>query len=77
MRRAGHAGKTGQTGVYKEDSLDEVTAPLDLEHQRNMLNLNKRKAELTEAELIIKKSEEIIRYENEVVRRKEGKAGKK
>lgn len=57
---------TRETGTYKEDSLDEVTAPLDLEHQRNMLNLNKRKAELTEAELIIKKSEEIIRYENEV-----------
>ena len=65
-KKTGRTGKTGQTGVYKEDSLDEVTAPLDLEHQRNMLNLNKRKAELTEAELIIKKSEEIIRYENEV-----------
>lgn len=65
-KKTGRTGRTGQTGVYKEDSLDEVTAPLDLEHQRNMLNLNKRKAELTEAELIIKKSEEIIRYENEV-----------
>lgn len=62
----GKNGKNGTPGTYKEDSLDEVTAPLDLEHQRNMLNLNKRKAELTEAELIIKKSEEIIRYENEV-----------
>ena len=61
----GKNGKNGTPGTYKEDSLDEVTAPLDLEHQRNMLNLNKRKAELTEAELIIKKSEEIIRYENE------------
>ena len=65
-KKTGRTGRTGQTGIYKEDSLDEVTAPLDLEHQRNMLNLNKRKAELTEAELIIKKSEEIIRYENEV-----------
>lgn len=65
-KKTGRTGKTGQTGIYKEDSLDEVTAPLDLEHQRNMLNLNKRKAELTEAELIIKKSKEIIRYENEV-----------
>ena len=66
MGKTGKTGKTGTPGTYKEDSLDEVTAPLDLEHQRNMLNLNKRKAELTEAELIIKKSEEIIRYENEV-----------
>ncbi len=64
--KTGKHGKNGTPGTYKEDSLDEVTAPLDLEHQRNMLNLNKRKAELTEAELIIKKSEEIIRYENEV-----------
>ena len=63
----GKNGKNGTPGTYKEDSLDEVTAPLDLEHQRNMLNLNKRKDELTEAELIIKKSEEIIRYEHEVV----------
>lgn len=65
-RSSRKTGGTRETGTYKEDSLDEVTAPLDLEHQRNMLNLNKRKAELTEAELIIKKSEEIIRYENEV-----------
>ena len=63
----GKNGKHGTPGTYKEDSLDEVTAPIDLKHQQNMLNLNKRKDELTEAELIIKKSEEIIRYEHEVV----------
>lgn len=63
----GKNGKHGTPGTYKEDSLEEVTAPIDLKHQQNMLNLNKRKDELTEAELIIKKSEEIIRYEHEVV----------
>ena len=58
---------TRETGTYKEDSLDEVTAPLDLKHQKNMLDLNKREGELAEADLIIKKGEEIIRYEHEVV----------
>lgn len=55
-----------EVGTYKEDSIEEVTAPIDLKHQQNMLGINKRKDELTEAELIIEKSKEIIRYEQEV-----------
>ncbi len=74
-RKKGGRGRTGrgkhgtqkhEAGTYKEDSIEEVTAPIDLKHQQNMLAINKRKDELTEAQLIIEKSKEIIRYEKEV-----------
>lgn len=64
-------GKNGteksEPGTYGEDDIDEVTAPLDIEHQKKLLNINKRKDQLAEADFIIEKNREIIRYEKEVV----------
>ena len=56
-----------EPGTYGEDDIDEVTAPLDIEHQKKLLNINKRKDQLAEADFIIEKNREIIRYEKEVV----------
>ncbi len=47
-------------GTYKEDSLDQVTAPVDDSHQRRLLEINKQ--DLTETERTIAKNQELIRY---------------
>ena len=47
-------------GTYKEDSLDQVTAPVDDAHQRRLLGINKQ--DLTETERTIAKNQELIRY---------------
>lgn len=47
-------------GTYKEDSLDQVTAPVDDAHQRRLLEINKQ--DLTETERTIAKNQELIRY---------------
>lgn len=51
-------------GTYKEDSLDQVTAPIDDEHQRRLLEINKQN--LTAAERTIAKNRELIRYGREL-----------
>lgn len=56
-----------EVGTYKEDSLDQATAPADEEHQRRMLEINKQKPFITEAEYTIKKNQELIRYCGELV----------
>ena len=61
-----HTNKT-EPGTYGDDSIEEVVAPLDIEHQKKLLNINKRKEQLSDAEFIIQKNQEIIRYEKEVV----------
>ena len=50
------------TGTYAEDSLDEATAAADDTHQKKMLEINKEKGKIPEADFIIKKNEELIRY---------------
>ena len=47
-------------GTYKEDSLDQATAPVDDAHQRRLLEINKQ--DLTETERTIAKNQELIRY---------------
>lgn len=47
-------------GTYKEDSLDQVTAPVDDAHQRRLLEINKQ--DLTETERTIAKNQELIRF---------------
>ena len=47
-------------GTYREDSLDQVTAPVDDAHQRRSLEINKQ--DLTETERTIAKNQELIRY---------------
>lgn len=56
-----------EVGTYREDSLDQATAPADEEHQRRMLDINKQKPFITEAEYTIKKNQELIRYCGELV----------
>lgn len=56
-----------QVGVYREDSIDEVTAPLASKHQQNLLDINLTKSELSEAELTIAKAKEMKRYCAELV----------
>ena len=51
-------------GTYREDSLDQVTAPVDDAHQRRLLEINKQN--LTAAERIIAKNRELIRYGREL-----------
>lgn len=51
-----------EVGTYKEDSLDEATAAADDEHQRRMLDINKQKGAISDADFAIKKNQELIRY---------------
>lgn len=51
-------------GTYREDSLDEVTAPVDDAHQRRLLEINK--ADMTAAERTIAKNRELLRYNGEL-----------
>lgn len=56
--------KKREPGTYGEDSLDEVTNPIDDAHQRRLLAINKQN--LTEAERTIAKNRELIRYGREL-----------
>lgn len=49
-----------ERGTYEEDSLTEVTAPVDDAHQRRLLEINKQ--DLTATEKTIAKNKELIRY---------------
>lgn len=49
-----------ERGTYEEDSLTEVTAPIDDAHQRRLLEINKQ--DLTATEKTIAKNKELIRY---------------
>lgn len=51
-------------GTYREDSLDQVTAPVDDAHQRRSLEINKK--DMTETERTIAKNQELIRYCSEL-----------
>ena len=51
-----------ETGTYGEDSIDEATAAADDTHQKNMLDINKLKGDITEADFAIRKNQELIRY---------------
>ncbi|MDE6028391.1 MAG: phage tail tape measure protein [Muribaculaceae bacterium] len=51
-----------EAGTYREDSIDEATAPIDDRHQKAALDINKLKGEISETELAIKKNQELIRY---------------
>lgn len=53
-----------EPGTYGVDSLDEVTAPVDDAHQRRLLEINK--SDMTEAEKVIAKNRELIRYCSEL-----------
>lgn len=56
-----------EAGTYREDSLDEVTAPVDATHQKKQLEINKQKPFLAEADFTIKKNKELIRYCGELI----------
>ena len=49
-------------GTYLEDSIDEVKAPIQDAHQKRALDINIQKGKISDTELAIKKSEELIRY---------------
>ena len=55
-----------QTGTYQEDSIDEVTAPIEDKHQRNQLEINKQKKDLSDTEFAIKKNQGLLRYLDEL-----------
>lgn len=61
--KKGHAA-----GTYNDDSIDEATAEADDLHQKKMLEINKLKGEMPEADRIIKKNKEIIRYCGDMLR---------
>ena len=56
-----------EPGTYGADSLDEATASADDLHQQNMLEINKQKGILTNAEFVIAKNKEIIRYSKDLM----------
>ena len=60
----GKAKAKRTAGTYKEDSLDQVTAPIDDAHQRRLLEINKQN--LTAADRTIAKNRELIRYSREL-----------
>lgn len=55
-------GKAGKhtPGTYREDSLEEVTAPVHSEHQKLLLEINKKDG--PETERTIARNQELIRY---------------
>lgn len=63
----GTAHHKREAGTYREDSLDEVTAPIDATHQKKQLEINKQKPFLAEADFTIKKNKELIRYCGELI----------
>ncbi|MDE6243628.1 MAG: hypothetical protein K2M14_06430 [Muribaculaceae bacterium] len=60
--KAGNGKHRKGTGIYAEDSIDEATAAADDLHQKNLLDINKRKADISEADYLIEKNQELIRY---------------
>lgn len=60
----GKARTKREPGTYGADSLDEVTAPVDDEHQRRLLEINK--SDMKETERTIAKNRELIRYCSEL-----------
>lgn len=56
-----------EVGTYREDSLDRVTAPIDLEHRKRLLDINKDNDSGSSAELTIRKSEEARRHALELI----------
>lgn len=56
-----------EVGTYREDSLDRVTAPIDLEHRKRLLDINKDNGSSSSAELTIRKSEEARRHALELI----------
>lgn len=56
-----------EVGTYREDSLDRVTAPIDLEHRKRLLDVNKNNGSSSSAELTIRKSEEARRHALELI----------
>lgn len=56
--------KKREPGTYSEDSLDEVTNPIDDAHQRRLLEINKQN--LTQSDKTIAKNRELIRYGREL-----------
>lgn len=49
-------------GTYNEDSIDEATAPVDDAHQQRLLEINLKRNEMTENEYMVRRSEEMIKY---------------
>lgn len=56
----GKGRKKHQPGTYGEDSLDEISAPIDDAHQREVLKINK--SDEPEIKKTIAKNRELIRY---------------
>lgn len=63
----GNAKAKHETGTYKEDSIEKVTAPIDSAHMERLLEINQAKANLSDSELAIKKAKEMKRYCAELV----------
>lgn len=60
--------KTKHTpGTYREDSLDEATAPVDAAHQKRSLAINKDKGKMSADKYTIAKNRELIRYSRELI----------
>lgn len=55
-------------GTYGEDSIDEATAEADDTHQKKLLEINKKKPDMSAAEYTIKKNEELIRYSGDLIK---------
>lgn len=51
-----------ERGTYLEDSIDEITAPIDDAHQKKLLEINKFNGNISKTELAIEKNRELIRY---------------
>ena len=49
-------------GTYNEDSIDEATAPVDDAHQQRLLEINLKRNEMTENKYMVRRSEEMIKY---------------
>lgn len=49
-------------GTYAEGSIDQATAQADDTHQKNVLEINRLKGSVSEAELAIRRNQELIRY---------------
>jgi TP901 family phage tail tape measure protein len=60
----GNAKKKHEKGTYGEDSIDEITAPLDDAHQKRLLEINKQN--LSAADKSIAKNKELIKYNNDL-----------
>lgn len=63
-----------ETGTYKDDSLEEVIAPENTKHMKNLLEINKK--DISESEKIILKNKELIRYNEALVKSLEDMRGK-